>query len=293
MGLGYGSNDGDLRGYVVVVYSSITANAIISSNTNFNYFTLNDYYGGYYDNNSNFDNSLSFPAINIPVNLVIGIYDLGNNYEERSNTGQYTNIYCPLSIFNYYHHVYYDFLNQNTTNGATAITGAINTQTNTIVNETQKQTNQITGTISNATQEQTNKLLDTNDTGNTTLEVNANVEDKSVNLDNFFMSIYNAFTSASGVITKKLTLTLPNNSSFDVNVRSDMLSNFFENNVVFKVFYQAFWWVALGGYVIFDVKRMYNLVMIGKWDVLHLIDKPTDVVVDLSTGSHGKGGSIY
>lgn len=294
LGVGYSPSTEDTRGYVVFVYSSVSAQSVLGSNSDFTYGTFNDYYGGFFDAmGTDYGENMSFNAVKVPTNRVMGIWNYGNKQSEKvygtDTIGGSYDTYVPLCIFNYYHHIFYDFVDRSNTSGATQITSAINTQTNTIANETQKQTNAIT----TATQQQTNQFLDTNDTGNETLEVDANVEDKSVNLDNFFMSIYNAFTSASGVITKKLTLTLPNNSSFDVNIRSDMLSNFFENNVVFKVFYQAFWWVALGGYVIFDVKRMYNLVMIGKWDVLHLIDKPTDVVVDLSTGSSGKGGSIY
>ena len=197
MGLGYGSSDGDLRGYVVVIYSSITANAIISSNTDFSYFTLNDYFGGFMADNSvaGYNENMSFNAIKIPVNMIIGIYDYGNNYEERSNTGQYNNIYCPLTIFNYYHQIYYDFLNQNTTNGATQITGAINNQTNTLSNAIANQTQ--------ATKEQTNALLDTNDTGTDSMNVTDGTTDTSTDLTGLFNQINSAFTDTSQETQKR------------------------------------------------------------------------------------------
>lgn len=271
------SGSGDARGYIIFIYSMTNANNTMGANQDFTFATFNDFYGGYYDSTSYFDNSFSFNACKVQSLTAIGIYNKDSKYISRSDALR--DNYIPLCIYNYSHPVYFNSI-FDYNNGSAQVSNAINNQTNTIKEETQKQTNAVVS----ATQSQTNQLLDTNNTGNETMSVNDTTTDTSADLSSIYNNISSAFTSYDPTISwgKDFVFTLPNGDNFTINLDSSLILNFLEDYPVLKAFYQSIFWVIFGGYVIFDFKKIINKMKEGNIDNVVGTSSPVDSVVNMS-----------
>lgn len=210
------------------------------------------------------DRSLVYQAkVTRSFNTIV-IYNNSNSYEFYKN-GVGEDFGCPLSCLYNPHNLIMS--NLSNTTGSQQVTNAINNQTN---------------TLSEATQSQTNAILDTNDTGTDTMNITDTTTDNSADLTSLFTNIQNAFTNDNVQFPQVFTLTLPNGNEHNFTLNSGILWNFFNNNPTLKAFYQAFFYVVFGGYVIFDFKKIINRMKEGDIDNLVTTSKPTDVIVNLS-----------
>lgn len=275
---GHGS-DAAAAGYKVYLYSTISENNNLSLNQDFNYAN----FSGYNDlpNLPQQSQNIPFyyPTVTITYRYCYSIYNWGQSWVIDDN-GDFLDLTIPFCVFNYTHPVFHNYYLNSNTSGATQITSAIQSQTNTIKQETQKQTNAVVS----ATQSQTNALLDTNSTGNDTMSVNDTTSDTSANLGGLYNQIDDAFTSDAVILYDSHTfnLTLPNGDSFPIVLRTQFFRSFLDNNPVFKAFYQSIFWVIFGGYVIFDFKKIINKMKEGNIDNVVGSSNPVDSVVNMS-----------
>ena len=255
------------EGYLVSFY---VKNHALTASSNFVDATFSGYRTGQYD--------MTYKAVNIIGRMKMYVYHAGADYTGLTSYDANDAVAVPLCCINYPHYIINSYNADSNTSGATQITNAINNQTNTIANETQKQTNAIT----TATKEQTNALLDTNDTGNETMSVNDTTTDTSADLGGLFNQINSSFTDTTSETQKGFDLTLPNGDTHTFTLKANVLTSFLDNNLVLKAFYQAFFYVVFGGYVIFDFKKIINKLKEGNIDNVVGSSSPVDSVVNMS-----------
>lgn len=186
------------RGFSIYIYQFGQTNNQLTNSSTFQVGHLDNYFNG---RPTDVSTTLNFEALKVYTYARIDIANYGQYYYyERTPDAP---CYIPLSVYNYHHSILFDYLNASATSGGQQISNAIQQQTNTIVNETQKQTNQISGTVTNSTREQTNALLDTNDTGNETMSVNDTTTDTSADLGGLFNQISSSFTDTTSETQKR------------------------------------------------------------------------------------------
>lgn len=142
------------------------------------------------------------------------------------------------------------------------------------------------GAINDNTQaikDSTDRIL-SNDTETITgTGVTDGATDTSVNLTGIFTSFSNAFTHhTSGV--KPFTFRLPNGQGYTTSISSNMLTNLltaYDDGTLFR-FYQAMYWIVLGGYVLFDIKDIINNLKAGDLEKVTKNSSPVDNVVKAS-----------
>lgn len=162
--------------------------------------------------------------------------------------------------------------NEDITNSLAEQTQAINDQTNAI--------NQQTDSINN----QTNVISGMNDQlfSNSVQEPSSlGVEDTTQNNTPDLSGLYNSFSGAwhSSGDTKVFDLELPNHTHWSIALPSAQIHNFFNNHSSLKVLWDALWWTMLGGYVVFDFKKMYNKFKTGELTTVMTNNSPIDNVV--------------
>lgn len=77
-------------------------------------------------------------------------------------------------------------------------------------------------------------------------------------------------------------LKLPNGDTHTFTLKANVLTSFLDSNPVLKAFYQAFFYVVFGGYVIFDFKKIINKLKEGNIDNVVGSSSPVDSVVNMS-----------
>ena len=260
------------RGWVIYEYAIGNNNTALIPSSGFSYMDLENFH---YPIEGVNDRSLIYQAKNLTAWNVFVIYNDSNNLQEYSHATDYV-VGCPLSCLYYSHSIVMN--NISNTSGSSQVTTAIQQQTNTIKEESQKQHN----AIATATQTQTNELLDTNNTGNETMSVNDTTTDTSADLSGLYNSINSAFTDNSVQTFKEFTFTLPNGDNHTVQLLASTLLTFLNSYPVLKAFYQSIFWVIFGGYVIFDFKKIINKMKEGNIDNVVGTSSPVDSVVNMS-----------
>lgn len=257
---GYGSTTARKRGYIIYFYDRYVPTSYLSSlDKDFIYFNFTDY---------NEIGTFKYPTYSQACYFKGVVYNNSTSYITTIDRQDFsTNV--PFICMQYSHPILNNYLLnvQSSTTGAQQISNAINNQTN---------------TLAEATQSQTNAMLDTNDTGTDTMNITDTTTDTSADLTSLFSNIHNAFTNDNIQFPQVFTLTLPNGNKHNFTLNSGILWNFFNNNPTLKAFYQAFFYVVFGGYVIFDFKKIINRLKEGDIDNLVTTSKPTDVIVNLS-----------
>lgn len=272
------ATNGYNRGWRIYIYSQ--NQVYLTQSRTFSYADFQNYYMNNIGGVEVEDRSLYYTALQCSAWWVIDIYNSNNSIRFSNSNGatggSSSTFYIPISLLNYPHNVIYDFNLSNTSGGQ--IASAINNQTNTIKEESQKQQN----AVAIATQKQTNELLDTNNTGNETMSVNDTTTDTSADLSSFYTSINSAFTDNTIQTIKEFTFTLPNGDNFTIQLSASTILNFLNSFPVLKAFYQSIFWVIFGGYVIFDFKKIINKMKEGNIDNVVGTSSPVDSVVNMS-----------
>ena len=271
-----GSDYYSKRGWVIELFFKNENPNFLTNTSQFNSADFQNYYDPNIITGLT-DSSIYFTGLKVNANYKYVIYNGGSSSADISPNSLYeTGI--PIACVSYSHPVVKNYLIDSNTSGASQVTTAIQQQTNTIKEESQKQQNAVV----TATQTQTNELLDTNNTGNETMSVNDTTADTSADLSSFYTNINNAFTDNSIQTFKEFTFTLPNGDSHTIQLTASTLLNFLNSYPVLKAFYQSIFWVIFGGYVIFDFKKIINKMKEGNIDNVVGSSSPVDSVVNMS-----------
>lgn len=144
-------------------------------------------------------------------------------------------------------------------------TQAINQQTDSI----NQQTNVISG--------MNDQLFDENVTQPQSIGVDNNAQDNTADLSGLYSSFSGAWHSFDG--SYSFPLVLPNHTTWFITLPSAQIHQFMDTHTTFRTLWFSLWWVMLGGYVVFDFKKMYNKFKTGDLQTVMSNSSPIDNVV--------------